>query len=63
MRGKEDRNKRATEVEENRRKKSEDKQVRENKDRLRGLESYEALVCSVLTIGMDHINNIRAKEI
>ena len=32
-------------------------------DRLRGLESCEALVCSVLTFGMDHINNLKFKEI
>ena len=52
-----------TEAEENRRRKSEEKQVRENKDVLKGLESYEALVCSVLTFGMDHISNLKFKEL
>ena len=63
MREKEDKNKRETEDEENRRQKSEDDQVRENEDRLRGLESFEALVCSVLTLGMDHINNLKVRDL
>ena len=52
-----------TEVEENRRQKSEEKQVRENEDRLRGLESCEAFVRSFLIIGMDHINKLKVKEL
>ena len=28
-----------------------------------GIESCEALVCSVLTFGMDHINNLKVKEL
>ena len=40
-REKEEKNKRAAEVEENRRHKYEEKQGRENKDRLRGLDSCE----------------------
>ena len=63
IREKEDKMKRVTEVEENRRQKSEEKQVRENKNKLRGLERYEALVCSVLTFGMDHINTLKVKEL
>ena len=63
IREKEDRKKRATEAEENRRWKSEENQVRENRDRLRGIESFEALVCSVLTFGMDHIDNLKSKEL
>ena len=59
----EEEKKRAKEVEENRRQKYEEKQVRENKDKLRGLESCEALVHSVLTFGMDNINNLKVKEI
>ena len=51
------------EVEDNRRQKSEEKQVRDNEDKLRGLESCEALVRSVLTFGMDHINNLKFKEL
>ena len=39
------------------------KQVRENEDRLRGLESCEALVRSVLTFGMDHINKLKGKDL
>ena len=63
MREKEEKKKRATEVEENRRHKYREKQVRKNNSRLRGLESCEALVHSVLTIGMDHINNLKVKEL
>ena len=63
MREKEDKKKRAMEAEENRRRKSEEKQVRENEDRLRGLESCEALVHSVLKFDKDKINNLKFKEI
>ena len=63
IRDKGEKKKRATEVEENRRQKSEEKQVRDNEDKLRGLESCESLVCSVLIFGMDHINNIKVKEL
>ena len=63
MRGKEEKKTRAMETEENRRRKTEEKQVRENVNRLRGLESCEALVCSILTFGMDQINNLKAKEL
>ena len=63
MRGKEENKKRATEDEENRRRKYEDKQVRENKDRLIGLESCESLVFNVLRFCMDHINNFKVKEL
>ena len=51
------------EAKENRRRKSEEKQVRENEDRLRGLESCEALVHSVLKFDKDKINNHKFKEI
>ena len=63
MREKEEKKKRETEVEENRRQKYEEKQVRENEDRLRGIESCEALVCSVFTFGMDYINTLKVKEL
>ena len=59
----EEKKKIATEVEENRRQKYEEKQVRENEDKLRGLESCESLARSVLIFGMDHINNLKFKEI
>ena len=52
-----------TEVEENRRQKSEEKQVRDNEDKLRGIYSCEALVSSVLEFGIDHINNLKVKEL
>ena len=63
MREKVEKKKRVMEAEENRRRKSEEKQVRENKYRLRGLESCEVLVHSVLTFDMDHINDLKFKEI
>ena len=63
LRGNQQRKNRATEVYENRRQKYEEKQVMENEDRLRGLESCEALVRSVLTFGMYHINNLKLKEL
>ena len=63
IRDKEERNKKATEVEDNRRQKYEEKQIRENEDKLRGLESCEALVRSVLTFFMDHINTLKVKEL
>ena len=63
MRENEENKNRATKVEEKRRREYEEKQVMENEDKLRGLESCEALVCSVLIFGMDHINNIKFKEL
>ena len=50
IREKEEKKKRATEAEESRSQKSEENQVRENEDKLRGLESCEALVRYVLTL-------------
>ena len=38
-------------------------QASKNKDRLRVLNSCEALVHSVLTFGIDHINNLKVKEV
>ena len=51
------------EVEENRRYKSEEKQIRENKYRLRCLDICEALVRSVLTFGIYHITILKVKEL
>ena len=62
-RKKEENKKRVEEAEKNRRRKSEDNQVMENKERLKGIESCEALVHCVLTFGMDHINNHKVKDI
>ena len=50
IREKDENKKRATKVEEKRRKKSEQNQVRENEDKSRGLESCEAFVRSVLKV-------------
>ena len=61
MRETEDKNKRETEAEENRRRKYEEKQVREKSDKLIGIDSCKTLVRFVLTFGMDHINNLKAK--
>ena len=63
IRENEEKKKRETEVEENRRQKYEEKQVRDNENKLRGLESCEALARSILTFGMDHINNLKVKEL
>ena len=63
IRDKEENKKIPTEVEDNRRHESEEKQIRENEDKLRGLESFESLVRSVLKFGMDHINTLKVKEI
>ena len=63
MREKEEKKKKATEAEENRIWKSEKKQVRENKYRLRSLEGCEDLVFPVLIFGMYHINSLKANEI
>ena len=63
MRENEEKKKRAAELEENRRQKYEEKQVTENDYKLRGFESCEALVRSVLTFGMDHINILKVKEL
>ena len=50
-------------ADENRRRKYEENQVRKIEDRLRGLESCEALVFSILTFGIYHINNLKSKEL
>ena len=63
MRVKEKKKKRNIYYDENIRHKSEENQVRENEDRLRGLQSCKDLVCSFLTFGMNHINNLKVKEL
>ena len=60
---KEERKKRDTEAEDQRKKKSEKKQMRDDNERLKGLETYEFLVRSVLEFGMDHINNLKVKDL
>ena len=54
----EDRNKRAMEADDHTKKKSEQKNIREDDNRLKGIETCEVLVCSVVESGMDHINNL-----
>ena len=60
---KEDRNKRETEAEQQRKKIYEHKHIRDDDERLKYLETCEVLVCSVLTFGMDHINKLKVKRI
>ena len=59
----EDRKKRAMETEDKRKKKSEQKQIRDDDERLKRLETCEVLVCSVFAFGMDHINNPKVKDL
>ena len=51
------------EAEDHRKKKYEQKHMRYDDERLKGLENYEVLVISVLVFGMDHINNLKFKDI
>ena len=37
--------------------------MKEDDYRLKGIETCGVLVCSVLEFGMDHINNIKVKEL
>ena len=37
--------------------------MRDDDDRSKGLETFEVLVCSVLAFGMDHINNLKVKDL
>ena len=49
------------EAEDQRKKQFGQKQIRDDDERLKGLETFEVLVCSVLEFGMDHINNLKVK--
>ena len=51
------------EVDDQRNKKYEQKQMRDDDERLKGLETCEVLVRSVLAFGMDHINNFKLKDL
>ena len=44
-------------------KKYEQNQIREDKQRLKGLDTCEILVRLVLAFGMDHIKNLKVKEL
>ena len=37
--------------------------MREDGERLKGLETYENLACLVLEFGLDHINNLKVKDL
>ena len=60
---KEDRKKRATDTEYQSKNKSEQKQMRYGDERLKGLETCEVLVSSVLEFGMDHIDNLKVENL
>ena len=51
------------EAEDQSNKKSEQKQTRDDDERLKGLETCEVLVHSVLEFGMYHINNLKLEDI
>ena len=46
-------------AEDQRKNESEQNQMRDDDERLKGLETCEVLVCSVLVFGMDYINNLK----
>ena len=48
-------------TEDQRKKQFGQKQIRDDDERLKGLETFEVLVRSVLEFGMDHINNLKVK--
>ena len=50
-------------TEDQRKKKSEQKQMRYDDERLKGIETCELLVHSVLEFGTDHINNLKVKDL
>ena len=60
---KEDRKKRETEEDYQRKKKSEQKQMKEYDYRSKVIGICEVLVHSVRLFGMDHINNLKVKDI
>ena len=60
---KEDKKDEAMEEEDKRKKNSEHNQMRDDDKRLKGLETCGVLVCSVLEFGMDHINNLKVKDL
>ena len=60
---KEDGKKRATEAEDHRKKKSEQKQMRDYEERLKGNDTFEVLVNSVFAFGMYYINNLKVKDL
>ena len=63
LRAKQDRNNRVMEAQDHRNNKSEQKQMRDDDKRLKGIETCEFLVRSVLEFGMDHINKLKVKNL
>ena len=53
----------AMEAEDQRKNKYEQKYMRDYEKRLKGLETCEVLVRLVLALGMDHINNLKLKDL
>ena len=51
------------EAEDQRKNKSEQKQMKGDDERLKFLDTCEVLVRLVLAFGMDHINNLKVKEL
>ena len=51
------------EAEDHRKNKSEHNHMRDNKERLKFLETCEVLVHSVFVFGMDHINKLKVKDL
>ena len=51
------------EAEDQRKNKSDQNQMRDDEEMLKGLETCEVLVCLVLVFGMDHINNLKVKDL
>ena len=57
-----DRKKRYMDTEDHRKKKYEQKQMRDYDERLKGIENCEVLVCPVCAFGTDNINNLKVKD-
>ena len=55
--------KKAMDAEDQRIDNSEQNQMGDDEERLKGLETCEFLVCSVLAFGVVHINNLKVKDL
>ena len=55
--------KRATEAKDQRKKKSEHKHMRDDDEWLKYIDTCNFLINSVLAFGMDHINNLKLKDL
>ena len=63
LRGNEYRKKRVMEAEDQRKNKYEQKQMRDDGERFKVLETCEVSFFSFLAYGMDHINNLKVKDL